>query len=163
MRQPGWYDAVIWLVFTALGFLVPVLVGIAFRGASGANITLEWIAGGGQFAVSAAGLLMTTYYFVARPGSISRLQFTEWFMLVSIVGLVSGVVLFALATLAQSGSEIDSRYYEVPSIVLFLLALATAFVAVGLDRTREVNEPRFLDRSIETERAKTEDDFDATF
>ena len=163
MRRPSWYDAAIWLAFTALGFLGPLAVGVLVGLATGANVTWEWIAGGGQFAVSSAGLLMTTAYFLARPGSISRLPLTELFMLISIVGLILGIVLFVLATLNRGGIEIDSAFYQVPSIVLFVAALCIAFVAVGLDRTRDIEDPGFLERGTRDDRRKIDEGFDATF
>ena len=162
MRQPTWYDAFIWLGFTVIGFLFPIFVGIFTRAATGGDINLGWIAGGGQFAVLSAALLMTTFYFVSRPGSFSRIQFTEWFVLASIIGLIAGVAMYALATLKASGVEIDSRYYEWPSIGLFALALTVAFIAVGLDRTREINEPQFLARGIQAGRIRIEEEFDST-
>ena len=144
MRQATWYDAWIWLVFTILGFMGPLLLGLFVRAAAGGKIDIEWLAGGGQFAMSSAGLLMTTAYFVARPGSIARLPLTEWFMISSFVGLLLSVALFILATLDVGITDVDSRFYLVPSMVLFLVALVIAFVAVGLDRTREIEDPGFL-------------------
>lgn len=163
MRQATSYDAFIWLAFTVLGFVAPVLIGIVIRGAVGSPISLGWIAGGGQFAISGAALLMTTSYFVARPGSISRLPLTEWFMLLSIVGLVIGVVLYALATLTASQIDIDTDYYEWPSIALFICALIVAFIAVALDKTRDINEPGFLDRGMKEGRTSLEEGFNSTF
>ena len=163
MRKPGWYDAFIWLVFTALGFLVPFAVGIIVRAATGSSVTVESITEGGQFAVSGAGLLMTTCYFVARPGSLSRLPLTEWFFLVSVTGLISGIVIFILATLAVTGFDIDPKFYQWPSVVLFVLALVLAFIAVGLDKEREIDAPGFLEENTLAHRKQTEESFDATF
>ena len=163
MRQATWYDAFIWLAFTMFGFLGPLACGAFVGVATGAEITWEWVVGGGQFAVSSAGLLMTTAYFVARPGSISRLPLTEWFMLVSILGLVLGIVLFVLATLDRGGAEIESLLYQVPSVLLFGMALCIAFVAVGLDRTRDIEVPGFLEQNTKAERERVDEDFDATF
>ena len=163
MRQPTWYDAWIWLAFTILGFMGPLMIGLVVRAASGSDIDLQWLAGAGQFAMSSAGLLMTTAYFVARPGSFSRLPLTEWFMISSFVGLLISVTLFILATLESGGLPIDSRFYLIPSIVLFGIALVIAFVAVGLDRNREIDDPGFLERNRRTEQAKIEDGFDSTF
>ena len=161
MRQPTWYDAWIWLAFTILGFMGPPLIGIFVRAASGGNVNIEWLAGGGQFAMSSAGLLMTTAYFVARPGSISRLPLTEWFMISSFVGLLLSVSLFILATLDTDANYIDSRFYLIPSIILFVVALIIAFIAVGLDRTRDVNDPGFLERSKKADQQKVEDGFNS--
>ena len=163
VRKPGWYDAFIWLAFTALGFLAPLAVGIFVRVASGSGVTLESITGGGQFAVSSAGLLMTTSYFLARPSSISRLPLTEWFLLSSIVGLFGGIALFVTTTLSSSGIEIDARYYQWPSVGLFLCALAVAFVAVGLDRERDIEDPSFLERRKKMDLEEIEDNFNSTF
>ena len=162
MRQAGWHDAYIWLVFMIFGFLLPLAMGIVVRAASGGGITMEWIVGGGQFAVSSTGLLMTTSYFVARPGSLSRLPLTEWFFLASVLGLVLGIVLFILATLSQSGIEMDPRFYQVPSVGLFVLALLVTFVAVGLDRTREINDNGFLERNKRADRESLAEGFEAT-
>lgn len=163
MRIPGWYDACIWLAFTVIGFVGPVAVGVFVRTALGGDFGIDWVAGQGQFAVSSAGLLMTTAYFVARPGSFSRLPLTEWFMLSSVVGLVAGIALFILPTLTLAKTPTAPIFYEVPSIILFLLALALAFIAVGLDRTREITESDFLKRNQSADRAKIDDAFDSTF
>ena len=163
MRRPGWYDAVIWLVFTSMGFLLPMLGGTIVLMASGVGLSLESITAGGQFAVSSAGLLMTTSYFLARPGSIARLPMTEWFMIASFMGLFSGVILLVLATLASSGFDIDSRYYQWPSVILFALALLVAFIAVRLDRDRVVAVPEFLESNKRVAHEKIEKDFDDTF
>lgn len=163
MRQPTWYDAWIWLVFTILGFMGPLMLGLLVRAATGGSINAEWLAGGGQFAMASAGLLMTTAYFVARPGSLSRLPLTEWFMISSFVGLLLSVTLFILATLDIGATDVDARFYLIPSIGLFVVALVIAFVAVGLDRTREINDPGFLERHRRADREKIEDSFSATF
>ena len=163
MRQPGWRDAGVWFIFTTLGFLLPAFIGILFHSASGNSVTLEWIAGRGQFAVSSAGLLMTTSYFVARPSSIIRLPYTEWFLVSAIIGLVLGVSLYSLAALASGGTEIKSNYYVLPSIGLFAVALLIAFIAVGLDRKRDFDEPGFLESGIKAEQSKTEEEFNRTF
>ena len=162
MRRAGWYDALIWLLFALIGFLAPLVSGILVLAALGEAVTLEFFTSGGQFAVSSAGLLMTTTYFVARPSSISRLRLTEWFTLFSISGLVLGIVLFSLATLALSGFAINSSFYQLPSVFLFAIALFVAFVAVGLDREREIEDSGYLERNIKVARTKIEEDFDAT-
>ncbi len=163
MRKPNWYDAVIWASFTIIGFLGPVVVGLGIRIANGTGVTLESIAGQGQFAVSSAGLLLTTSYFVARPGSLARLPLTEWFMLSSIAGLVLGIFFFVLATLTLSGDMINTQFYLVPSIVLFAVAFVIAFIAVGLDRARDITEPRYLEENTRAQREQIEESFDATF
>ena len=162
MRQPTWYDANIWFVFTILGFMGPLLLGLLVRAAIEGKVEVGWIAGEGQFAMSSAGLLMATAYFVARPGSISRLPLTEWFMIVSFVGLLLSVTLFILATLDAGLIEIDSRFYVFPSIGLFVVALGTAFFAVGFDRTREINDPGFLNRGRRADQQNMEDSFNST-
>ena len=163
MRRIVWYDSGLWLVFTAIGFLGPVAVGIVLRWALGAGLTLEWITGGGQFAVSSAGLLMTMMYFVARPRMESRLPFTEWFILLFIIGLLAGTIIFVLATLNLSDTPIDHRFYQWPSILLFVAALLTAFIAVGLDKTRVIDNTGFLEQSVRAKREETEEEFEATF
>ena len=163
MRQIAWYDAFIWLIFTAVGFLGPLLLGILFGAAFGKDLSLDLIAGGGQFAVSSTGLLMTTSYFVVKPGASSRLPLTEWFMILSVIGLFLGIALFILVTLTRSGVSIDSAYYSWPSIGLFVMALIIAFIAVGLDRTRVVEKANFLEQRSRAERTKIDKDFDATF
>jgi hypothetical protein len=131
--------------------------------ARGENPGIDWFAGGGQFAVSSAGLLMTTTYFVARPRSIFRLPLTEGFVLAAIVGLLCGAFFFVLATLPVSGVNIDPNFYQWPSVVLFGLALVIAFVAVGLDNQREVDQPNAVQRSNAAQRSGLEEGFDATF
>ena len=84
MKYRAWYDATIWLLFTAIGFLLPVAVGILAPLAFKADVTMDGVAGAGQFAISSAGLLMMTSYFIARPSSLSRLPLTEWFALASV-------------------------------------------------------------------------------
>ena len=113
--------------------------------------------------MSSAGLLMTTSYFVARPGSLSRLPLTEWFMIFSFIGLLIGATLFILATLDIGLDNVDSRYYLIPSILLFIAALIIAFIAVGLDRTREINDPGYLERNRRADQEKMEDSFTSTF
>ena len=163
MKKLVWYDSTIWLTFTALGFLGPVIAGIVIRLALGAGLTIEWVTGGGQFAVSSAGLLMTTMYFVARPGQNTRLPFTEVFVLLFVIGLLAGITLFALATLRIIEAPIDPRFYQWPSILLFGAALVTAYIAVGLDKTRDIENSRFLEDNTRANREDTEEAFDATF
>ena len=163
MISRAWYDAVLWLLFTAVGFLLPVVGGILVPLAFGAAATMEGIAGAGQFAISSAGLLMTTSYFVARPNSLTRLPLTEWFSLVSVIGLVIGAILFVLATLHTNGVDVKADFYVVPSIVLFAIALIVAFVAVGLDKMRDVKKSTFLDEQRQSEFDKTERGFEDTF
>ena len=163
MRRIVWYDSALWLAFTAIGFLGPVVVGTVFRLALGAGFTLEWVTGGGQFAVSSAGLLMTTMYFVARPGSNSRLPFTEVFALLFVIGLLAGITFFVLATLNLIEVPIDPRFYQWPSILLFGAALFAAFIAVGLDKTRDIEKAGYIERSTRASRESLEGEFDATF
>lgn len=160
MRRIAWYDAFLWLLFTAIGFLFPVLGGIFTPLAFGEEASLERIAGSGQFAISSAGLLMTTSYFIARPSSLSRLPLTEWFLLASLTGLVIGTFLFAFATLNSGMPVVDPRFYEVPSIVLFAIALILAFIAVGLDNTRGLGS---IERRNKDARDRTFQNFEATF
>ena len=163
MRRIVWYDASLWVAFTAIGFLGPVAVGMFFHLALGAGVTLQWMTGGGQFAVSSAGLLLTTLYLVARPGLTSRLPFTEIFVLVFIIEFLGGITFFVLATLHLNEFSIDPHYYQWPSIALFGVALVTAFTAVGLDKTRDVEKAGFLEESKRIQREEFEDDFEATF
>ena len=161
LSSSGLYDAFIWLTYTFVGFLIPVLAGVVTRLASGGSLSLEWIAGSGQFAVSSAGLLMTTTYFVARPRSISRLPTTEWFVLLSVIGLVCGLFFFVLATLHLSGIAIISAYYQWPSIVLFAFALVIAFLAVRSDNMRDIDQANAVERSNQTQRDKLDAEFDS--
>lgn len=162
MRNAVWYDAVIWLIFTALGFLTPVLVTAMFSFALGNSPNLEALAGSGQFAVFGTGLLMTTCYFVVRPGSLARLPLTEWFMIASIVGLVIGLFLFMLLTLTDSTMQANPALFHSLTIVLFFVALLVAFIAVALDKTREIQKPRFLERNIQAERENLDKAFEDT-
>ena len=163
MRRIVWYDATLWLVLAAIGFLGPVAVGVVFRLALGAGLTLEWVTGGGQFAVSSAGLLFTTLYFVARPGLPSRLPFTEGFVIAFGIEFLAGITFFSLATLHLSEASIDPRYYQWPSIILFGVALVTAFGAVGLDKTRDIEGAAFLLDRSKAQLESTEAGFNATF
>ena len=163
LKMLGWYDAITWLIYTSVGFLIPVMGGAAILMARGENPGIEWFAGGGQFAVSSAGLLMTTTYFVARPRSIFRLPLTEGFVLAAIVGLLCGAFFFVLSTLAISGVNIDSNFYQWPSVILFGLALLIAFVAVGLDNQRDIDQPNAVQKSNAAQRSGLEEGFDATF
>ena len=163
MKYRAWYDATIWLLFTAIGFLLPVAVGILAPLAFKADVTMDGVAGAGQFAISSAGLLMMTSYFIARPSSLSRLPLTEWFALASVTGLVIGTVLFVLATLDTSGVTVDSRFYIVPSIILFGIALIVAFIAVGLDKTRDIESSTFLDEQRQSDLNQIGRDLDDTF
>ena len=163
MRSRAWYDAVLWLLFTAIGFLLPVAGGILAPLAFGKAATMDGIAGAGQFAISSAGLLMTTSYFIARPNSLARLPLTEWFSLASVTGLVVGVFLFVLATLHTSGVSVNPTFYVIPSIVLFAIALFVAFVAVGLDKARDIGDSGFIDRRRRTEFEEIGRGFEETF
>ena len=163
MRSRAWYDAGLWLMFTAVGFLLPVLGGILVPLAFGVTATMDGIAGAGQFAISGAGLLMTTSYFIARPNSLARLPLTEWFSLVSVSGLVIGAMLFVLATLHTNGVDVKPSFYVVPSIVLFAIALIVAFVAVGLDKITNIEKSTFMDQQRRSDRNELDRGFDDTF
>lgn len=160
MRRIAWYDALMWLLFTALGFLFPVLGGIFVPLAFGEEASLHRIAGAGQFAIASAGLLMTTSYFLAKPSSLSRLPLTEWFWLASLTGLVIGTFLFAFAIFNADKSVVNPKFYEIPSLVLFAIALSLAFIAVGLDNTRGLGS---IEQRNEDARGRTFRDFEATF
>ena len=162
MRNAGWYDALIWLIFTALGFVTPVLVTAMFSVALGKSPSLASVAGSGQFAVFGTGLLMTTCYFVVRPGSLARLPLTEWFMIASIVGLVFGLILFMLLTLTDSTMQANPALLHSLTLILFFVALLVAFIAVALDKTREIQEHRFLERNIQAQRENLDKAFDDT-
>ena len=163
LKRLGWYDALLWLAYSTTGFIIPVVGGILVALAFGAQISVEWIAGGGQFAVSSAGLLMTTTYFVSRPRSILRLPLTEWLVLLSILGLFLGAIFFALATVELSGETIDSRYYQWPSIGLFGAALLIAFVAVGLDNLRDLAQRERIEQYNIAARNQVDQGLEATF
>lgn len=130
----AWYKAFIWLIYTSLGLLIPVLGGIVIVGAV-SDITLGDFTDGGQFAIYTSAMLVGTVYLVAKPDRF-RLPFTEWFQWFAVIGLIGATLLFALATLSSSGQDIDHRFFRWPSLVLSLLSLGVAFMAVGLDECR---------------------------
>ena len=163
MLRLAWGDALLWLSYTASGFLAPVVVGSFVGLAAGVSVNLEWVTKGGQFAVSGAGLLMTTSYFVARSRSSSRLPLTGWFVWASGTGLVFGTALFILATLSTSGIAINAGFYQVPSIALFVVALMAAFLAVGLDNVRNIGEVSAVVEVSRAERERIDQSFDDTF
>ena len=163
LQPPAWRDASWWLLYTLLGFSAPTAIGISVWAAIGEPISITRVAGGGQFAISSTGLLMTTYYFVARPSPFTRLPLTEWFLAVSLIGLIIGIVLFMFAVLSIGGVKIDPTFYQWPSVGLFVVSLLLAFIAVGLDRTREIEEPGLVGTAHQTEQRRIEDEFDQTF
>ena len=163
MTKLAWRDAGWWLAFTAVGFVAPVLIGMLVRWSIGAQVNLDWVAGGGQFALSSAGLLMTAYYFVARPSPIPRMPHTGWFLLFSLICLLLVATFVFLATLDNSERMVDQRFYQWPSIGLFVATLIIVFIAVGVDNTRQVDEPGFLEENLEGARATLADEFEATF
>ena len=163
MLRLAWGDALLWLLYTASGFLAPIFVGIFVGLAVNVSVDLEWVTKGGQFAVSGAGLLMTTSYFVARSRSSSRLPLTGWFIWASGTGLIFGATLFTLATLSTSGIEIHAGFYQIPSIVLFVIALMAAFLAVGLDNVRNIGEVGVAMEANQAARERVGQSFDDTF
>ena len=163
MKRIVWRDTALWLTLTVSGFLGPVGIGIVVRSALGKALTLEWVTGGGYFAVSSAGLLMTTLYFVARPGLTSRLPFTEGFISFFVIQFFVGITLFVLATLHPIEDALNPTFYQWPSIVLFCVALLTASTAVALDKTRDIENTDFLKVTTQAQRKDIEEDFDETF
>ena len=174
-RKLAWRDASWWLLFTVTGFLLPVLLGGISGRATGADINMEWLAGDGQFALSSAGLLMTTCYFLSKPSPVYRMWQTRWFLFVSLLGLAIVTYFVIMATLKNSGISVDPRYYQLPSILCFGVALIIAFVAVGLDNTRteemsagdererEIEVPGFFGNQNQAERDQIAHDFESTF
>ena len=152
-----------WLLYTASGFLAPVVAGAYVGLAADVSVNLEWVTKGGQFAVSGAGLLMTTSYFVARSRSSSRLPLTGWFIWASGTGLIFGTTLFTLATLSTSEIEINAGFYQIPSIVLFVVALIAAFLAVGLDNARTIGGVGGVVEVNQVGRERIGQSFDDTF
>ena len=162
-QRPASRDTFWWALYTLLGFVAPLLLSIGVRKAVGAEITLGWIAGTGQFALSSAGLLMTTYYFVARPWTLTKLPMTEWFLFSSVIGLIAGIALYLLATLNVSGIKIDTTFLYWPSIGLFVATLMVAVAAVAMDRKRENLSSVLVGQAHNEEFENMETAFDETF
>jgi drug/metabolite transporter (DMT)-like permease len=129
-----WYNAFIWLMYTSLGLLLPVLGALLLVGAV-SDITLGDFTDGGQFAIYTSAMLAGTLYLVAKPAQL-RLGFTEGLGWLVCTGLFVAGVLFALATLSSSVEDIDRDFFRWPSIGLSIVSVGVAFSAVVLDQRR---------------------------
>lgn len=157
MKSPSpWYRAIIWLMYTLLGILIPIGFGSIFV-ASVAGWALGDITDGGQFGIYAAAMLIATLYMIVKP-TTPKLQFpsAEWFAAITVLGLFGSALFFALGTLFSKGIVTNS-WFRWPSVGLFVGSLALAFRAVWLDIERM--EPDLLARRQQEQRT-LEDEFD---
>lgn len=157
----AWYHASIWLAYTLLGILVPVVVGLVVVCATKNRFRLGDLTDGGQFAVYTAAMLAGTFYLVTKPSAL-RLPYTEWFGWATYIGLASATVLFTLALLSSAGQDINRDFFQWPSIVVSILALGVAFLAVKWDYERMQVEPRAELREEQEDLRKKFRQFDQT-
>ena len=146
--SPPWYDAIVWFCYTVLGLFVTVIIGGLAAAATG-RFELGAFTDGGQFGVYTAGMLVSIQYIVHRPNPL-KLPSTEWFGFWIVLLLFLSASIVVLASLAVHDLDIDKAWLRLPGIGLFILSMALAFVAVGLDNVRtQVNPKAESERAIE--------------
>jgi hypothetical protein len=133
--------ATVWLVYSLLAMFLPVFITGYFVLAMGRPISLSGFTANGQFALYSLSLWITTLRLVLR-GSGARLPGESVIGPVALVSLFSSGACFTLTLLRANGIPVNPDYYEVPSIILFLIAAAACYVIVALDDKRSNLDPR---------------------
>ncbi len=129
VRTPAFTDAAIWLAANVLGFVIPIVIGALIVYGVG-DVRLAQFTDAGQFGSYAAAVMITTLYVVGRHSPRGRIRAQEWFLGIAIIGLCVGVGFVALGALQSQGHVAVKQWLlRWPSIALFGIALAAAFIA----------------------------------
>ncbi len=155
----NWQDSFIWLMYNSGGMLLPLVVSIILSLGLKYGFSLGSVTDGGQFAIYSAGMMITTFYYVAKPDP-RRLHYMEYYVFLCLIALIVSLTLFVLAILKMNGANVDINFIEWPTIVLFIICSVITLFAVNEDCKRAIVTQNDLQSSAEAEQASLERDFD---
>lgn len=154
-RRTHWKDAFLYGVFTHVGGLAPVWLGMIAVVMYGGTLDVFRFARGGEFALYSAAILSPSIYLVVREHSAKPFSSQPLFILPALVGLLLAVSAYTLVVPAAigvvplAGLRID--LVARGTLILFVLAAILAFLITVLDNAR--SQPAVTELAAEQERA----------
>lgn len=153
-----WYEALIWLSYALVGLVFSVVLSLVVLLATQVRISIGSFTDGGQFALYSASMWGTVFYVIARP-TPWRLYLTEWFLLVTVLGILFSAAFFLVAVLYSNGFGINPAVVRWPTIALFVVSAGLTYVAKAKDNERmELN----IQKRQRSEGQALAEDFDRT-
>lgn len=156
-----WKDAGIWLTYTLIGSLAPVLFGFLLLRLLSRHPSLADFSAHGEFAIYSAAMFAPAYYIINRDLKIPGFAWRQYLALLTLIGMLGATCFFVAVNTAFLAPKpvfaIDQEFLRVGTLALFAAAAILAFLVTVLDNARLQPDVRAIASTQEEDLAR---DFD---
>lgn len=143
-----WGDAFTLLLYTVLGGLLPVWVGMIVAGLFSDSARLIDFASHGEFAVYSAATIAPVIYLMVHERQVVPFPRRAVFVLVTITCLVLSVAFFGIIAAVTgemvSAQQVNVEFLATTTFVLFVFCVLLYFLSTVIDQARTTPPVRQL-------------------